>query len=137
MILCARFYSHFLSSSHPLHFLFCSIYIYIYISLNQKLQQRFTASRFNFILISPNPFSNPKKRAFFQRSSVTFQLTPLGRGKFFVYEIRGTLRVPCHTSSTRTDNFVAVHLCKAIESNQRRVKAAPKPFRDRVVPLRR
>lgn len=134
MILCARFYSHFLSSSHPLHFLFCSIYIYI---VESKIATTFHRVTFQFYPHFAQPFSNPKKRAFFQRSSVTFQLTPLGRGKFFVYEIRGTLRVPCHTSSTRTDNFVAVHPCKAIESNQRRVKAAPKPFRDRVVPLRR
>lgn len=120
------------------------VFLYIYISLHQKLQQRFTASRFNFTFISANPFlPNPKKRAFFQRSSVTFQLTPVGRvGKFRLWNTRrGTTRggtlvlVPCHTSSTRTDNFV--HPCKAIEPNQRRVKAAPKPFRDRVVPPRR
>lgn len=55
MILCAR---HFI----PIFFIVIryispSASISIYTSLDQKLQQRFTASRFNFILISPNPLA--------------------------------------------------------------------------------
>lgn len=102
--------------SHSLHFLpFCSyfyIYIYTYISLDQKLQQRFTASRFNFTFISANPFlPNPKKRAFFQRSSVTFQLTPVGRvGKFRLWNTR--------RGTTRGGTLVARPLSHVIDENR-------------------